>query len=160
MVDIQSKEVIDKISEELKIQPALSIPREISKNIQLTYGVNPKLVSLIVRDGTRTLTGSEVIFTTSSVSDFYLVSVAISNQSNATADNTSVFIQGTPRGKAVQNFLLLSKLTTTATTSQNSINPVIPVLLDRASTIVFGSAFTVGASSTSINLIGYEVDPQ
>jgi len=40
-LDIQSKEVIDKISDELKVQPALAIPRELSDKIQLVYAVNP-----------------------------------------------------------------------------------------------------------------------
>ena len=78
MVDIQSKEVIDKISDELKIQPAMAIPRALAEKIQLVYAVNANPIVNVVANAERSTTGATNVFTTSPTKNFFLTGLLIS----------------------------------------------------------------------------------
>lgn len=160
MVEIQSKEVINKVAEELKISPATLIPREIGKDIQLVYNVNPKRIVILGTSTARTATGTQTLFTASPSKDTYLTSAFLMNHSDATADNTSATYAVTMMGQAGVNLIFIGKITLTAFNDHISLSFNPPILLARNSTIVFGSTFTLGASRTSAGFTGYEVDTQ
>lgn len=160
MVEIQSKEVIDKISDELKIQPALIIPRELMDKIQLVYNINSPNRDSIIRSVSRSTTGSSTLFTTSATRPFFLTSATLVNQSDVTADNTAISLVATPFGQATINPILLNKLTTTVFSGQISQRYDPPILLARSSSITLGSTFTVGASISGASITGFETDPQ
>ena len=161
MVDIQSKEVIDKISDELKIQPSMEIPRELGKNIQLNYDVNPlRFVNEINIINRTTTASAATVFTTPSDRDFFLTGVTLANVSDATADNTTIALNITLESGVVVSIILLRKLTTTAFDKVVTNDFTIPIKLLRGSPITFINAFTVGASVSSVITIGYTTDPQ
>ena len=161
MTDIQSKEVIDKISDELKIQPALVIPRAISKDIQLVYNVNPKRTINIVKKASSSTTGTTTIFTTPSDRDFFLTGFAMSVSCNVTADSTRYFVSATPFGIANVSIGEIEKQSVTALSHLHvSKQYNFPMLIERSSAIVLSQTFTVGASFMVVNLEGFTTDPQ
>jgi len=160
MVEIQSKEILNKISEDIKESNVNLLPRELSKNIQAVLIVNPKNISNsdIVKSDSRATTGSTTLHTTSTTRDTYLVSVTLGAQADATADNTLVNLTITPSKTAVTNILRLAKLTTTVFTGNISLNLSEPLLLARNTAISFGSTFTVGAVNMTASVVLFEVD--
>lgn len=160
MVDIQSKEVLDKIADELKIQPNLQIPRELAKQIQLTYEVNPKRIVTFNTSSTRNTSGTTIVITTPTDRDFFLTSLQLSTQFNATADNTLISMNAVLKGGPTRAIIRLQKLSLTAYTgiTTREFNP--PVLLERGSDISMGSTFTVGSGITGASIMGYTTDPQ
>jgi len=160
MVDIQSKEVIDKISDELKVQPAMEIPTKIAKEIQLVYDISPRNSVLIVKQGDRATSGSTTVHTAHATRDTYLTGLQFSWDFDATADNLQATIKITPEGKGSVEIVNIKKLTTTANqgSTQLHINP--PILLEKATTITLNSTFTVGAGTMSGTALMYETDPQ
>ena len=93
VLDIQSKEVIDKISDELKVQPAHEIPRELAKQIQLTYDIG------LVRKGRvisaeRDVTGAGALFAVPDDNhDYFLLNVYLSLTATALYDGKEVLIR-------------------------------------------------------------------
>ena len=138
----------------------MDIPRELSKNIQLVYNVNPRKMAIVVRGSSNSSTGSSAIFTTSLNNNFFLTAVSLTNQSDATADNTLISFVIIPRGGVATNILRFAKITTTVFQGSITLNLTVPILLDRGSVISFNTSFTVGASNSSASLVGYETDPQ
>ena len=133
MVNIQSKEVIDKIADELKVQPDAEIPHELAKLIQLVYNVNPvrliKAANLDVSDVT-----AGTLITTSSTKDTFLVSAAISVSKDVV--NTSIFsaIDCVPLGDARRQVLIVNYEPTTAASNINAVITFpFPIKLDRGS---------------------------
>ena len=145
MVDIQSKEVIDKISDELKVQPALQIPRELAKQIQLVYEVNPLRIANIVRSATIINTTS-TIFTIPTRRDFFLTAVFIGSTSTVNRHIT-VIIDG-----AAQEMFETNNSGTTVNMPLS-----IPIKLDRGTNITGTSG---GAANAFFTIIGYTTDPQ
>jgi hypothetical protein len=159
MVEHQSKEVVDKISDELKIQPALLLPREIAKQIQLTYNVNPLRPSTILRSTALTSTGVGTIFTTPSDRDFFLTAATMSIQCDSTATTTAysmkMFVEGVSKA-----LISISKITLTTTSKELAICLKFPLKLDRGTTITLNQTFGAGVSVMSGTITGYVTDPQ
>lgn len=160
MVDIQSKEVIDKISDELKIQPALQIPRGLSKDIQLTYEVNPQKNISVAADAAKLATGTEVLMTTPTDRDFYLTTAILSGQADVLCDNVSISLNAQLKGKVSNEILRLAKISLTVFSGQIAITFPQPMLLDRGTTILIASTFSAGACSFAGTITGYVTDPQ
>lgn len=161
MVDIQSKEVIDKISDELKVQPAMAIPRALAEKLQLVYVVNPFPVTRKFAIDTKSTTGSVTLFVTNSVLDTFITSISLSVTSDATADNTSYFIAGQIFGQVGgQSLIILNKQTTTAESVIHTVNFNPPIKMTRNSVMTHGTAFTVGAATFTTIIFGYTTDPQ
>lgn len=161
MVDIQSKEVIDKMSDELKIQPALALPRGLVNSIQPVYSVNPPKIVNIVKQISRSTTGSPTIFTTPSDRNFYLTSISFSATANSSADNTTYLVTAVPKNQSSSSTLLeLRKTTLTAFNGNQFNNYPIPLLLEKGTAITMGSTFSAGTSVHSATITGYTTDPQ
>ena len=159
MVDIQSKEVIDKISDELKVQPAVSIPRGLMEKIQLSYSVNPKRIVNVVRNTQRNTTGSATVFATSPDRDFFLTSAFISAVHDATSDGTEMSLNAFVGG-VERRILQFTKLTTTIFNGILSQTYTPPIKIDRNTNITINNSFTAGASTISTVITGFETDPQ
>ena len=165
MTDIQSKEVIDKISDELKIQPALVIPRVISKDIQLTYGVNPVRVSdnidAMSDVAEKTTTGALIILTTSSDKDYFLTSLNVSFVKDAVCDSATGAYSVTVIINGRSTFLVsLPIITLTAERADIFLAFPSPIKLDRGSNIVITGTFTVGVCVRTANCQGFVTNPQ
>ncbi len=162
MVEHQSKEVVDKISDELKIQPALKIPRELGKDLQLVYNVNPihanRLLGSLARTTTATSPGSNIaVLSTSKQS--HITGIHLQNQSDVTADNTSIEIRAVLLG-ATRNIIQFLKITTTVFDKSTYITFDPPLKPDIGTNIVFVNAFTAGVSVSAIQVYGYDTDVQ
>lgn len=160
MVDIQSKEVIDKISDELKVQPALEIPRTLAKDIQLTYDVNPPRNVKAFVSGAIVTSGSGTITTSHATKRTFLQSCYLKYQADATADSTTYLLTFTPKGFATTEFIKLTKLSLTATIDGLSIVFPKAIELEPNTTIIVTQTFTVGASTMTGGATTWETDPQ
>lgn len=162
MVDIQSKEVIDKISDDLKIQPALQIPRELAKQIQLTYNINPKFNNAVrfVAAG-RATTGSTTIFTTSADRRTFLTGVHFQYQHDAAVNSTFLALSAVPVFRNVaENIIIFNKITLTANQDRVFVPFPVPMELAPSSSIVITQTFTLGVGVMNGGITFYEVDPQ
>lgn len=156
VLEIQSKEVIDKISDELKVQPALEIPRQLAPNIQLTYGVNPLRIVNIVKS----LAAAGTMYTTPLDRDFYLTfasaSATISSATSVTPGITIVLA-----GQALIKILGVNMAAPAGVTGMCqavSADFSTPILLEKGSTIV---VTTLGAADSGFfSIAGYTTDPQ
>jgi len=160
MVEIQSKEVIDKISDELKVQPALKIPRDLMDKIQLVYNINPVLPNTVLADLQRTTTATAVtMFTAPAGKRTFITGVKFATYTNSTADNLQIFLTGVIGG-ATLRLMDFVKLTTVAISQTDSVMYPIPIEIDESSVVAFTNIFTVGASVTNIILFGFTTDIQ
>jgi len=160
MVDIQSKEVIDKVSEDLKVQPAAEIPRALANDIQLTFDVG-HFPEMKVRGVGGSDAVSTTILTTHPTKRTFLTNahVTITKDVNATSIFTTLSIQ--PRTMGAQSLILLryepltkeSNLTATL-----NFNPAIELEKGTEINVVNSS----GTASIDIagNIGFYEKDPQ
>ncbi|HEC65382.1 MAG TPA: hypothetical protein ENI23_08810 [bacterium] len=147
------------MSEDLKIQPALALPRNVINSIQPVYNVNPERIVNIVRSQNRATTGISIIFATPTVRKFFLTGAWLSYNHNVTADSVGVTISITIDG--VQQFILASeKLSLTAVKEHMEISFPFPILIDKGTNILIAQTFSVGAGNIRAGIIGYTTDPQ
>jgi len=109
MVDIQSKEVIDKMSEDLKVQPSLTLPRVLGTTIQPTYEVNPVLkprnFQAAISDAL-----AVTILTTDPIKRTFLHSVFLTVAKDVVSTSTFTRIDGFALGSSTtssENFLIV-----------------------------------------------------
>lgn len=159
MVDIQSKEVIDKISEELKVQPALEIPRAIADKIRLAYIINPEHM-LQTAAGLSTDALSETIHTTHATKDTFLVGISFSVAQDASSDSVQTDVRGTPEGKASSFFLSVRTEPSTAGEHNKSIIFPTPFKLEKGSIISINNSTNTASIDAHGLIYFYEVDPQ
>lgn len=159
MVDIQSKEVIDKISDELKIQPAMTIPRALAEKIQLVYGINPQYDVKFVAGSTNDATTSDLM-TTSATKDTYLVACMLTVSKDVVSNSINSKINAFAVGRANSSLLALRYEPVTAGTHQITFDFAHPIKLERGSVITI----TNSSGTASIDTLGivyfYETDPQ
>jgi len=163
MVDIQSKEVIDKISDELKIQPSLMIPRGLAKDIQLTYEVNPARPIIKTFRQSVATSGSNSIAPSPSVGNkiFHVTGVTLNMQENATSDNIRTHVSATALGGGTIVLAELNKLTTTATTREIYVDySNNPVPIAQGTNITLNNSFSAGAANKGALVIGYFADAE
>ena len=160
MVDVQSKELIDNVSDDLKVQPAMQIPRALGKDIQLVYNVNPKNIIHLVRSQSKSTSGTATLFTPVAGKRFFITSATMAWQCDATSTNTTLQITGTPIGQASVSLMIIAKLSATALDGTNSVTFDPPVEMEPLVNITVGSSFGAGASTVSATITGYETIPQ
>jgi len=158
MVEIQSKEVIDKISDDLKIQPSMTIPRELMKQIQLSYNVNPvrkpRFTFGSVSDGT-----SATIFTTSLVKDTWIMGahLAVTKDVNSISTSTTVQVISVDSSGA---FLRIAYEPATAGNHVSSIMLSKPMLLRRGSVVTVNNSNGTASIDAAATIYFYETDPE
>jgi len=160
MVEIQSKEVIDKISEDLKTQPAFNIPRELAKQIQLVYDINPsrtlKCVNAVVADNT-----AGTIHTADSKKRTFVVAVNMSVNKSALNDSTFSAVDLIDITGARRQILNMAYEPTTAAShlfAETSLN--FPIEVEKGSTIRIINGTGTASIDARASIFFYEVDPQ
>lgn len=163
MVEHQSKEVVDKVSEELKIQPQGLVPKEVNKGIQLVYEVNPQNRVQRVVPGFTTGSGGATIMTTSATKDTFLTSLTFGMikdvvNSVATGRLGLTIIIG---GETIR-IMQIPVITLTAQATQVIIKQFNPAIkLDRGSAISFSvDSFGAGVMMRTAEVVIFETDPQ
>lgn len=159
MVEHNSKEVVDKMSQDLKIQPAVALPREISKNIQAVYDVTPKGGNIFMGDVTRITTGTSTIITTDANKDSFLTSALLSASADNISEGINYILSIVPLGKTAGVLLQLRKEPTTAFTGNQELTFNPPIQLERGSIITITQGFALGTSTVSGTVLGFERDP-
>ncbi len=158
-LDIQSKEVIDKISRDLKVQPSLQIPRKLSENIQLIYNVNPERL-IQTKNADALNTTSSTIHTTHATKETFLLGVQLAVSKDVVNDGEFSRITIFPFGKAVETAHIIRYNFTTAGDFSSSITFPKPIKLEKNSIIgVVNNSGTSLINATGI-IFFYEVDPQ
>lgn len=157
MVDIQSKEVIDKISEDLKIQPALQIPRAIAEKIQLVYGVNPRRIGRTANAGG---TGATIaVHTAHATKDTWVTSAHISLAKTALNTGTVVDFRYTSPEGATEALIKISLTTLTVGNRDVNISFPTPILIAKGSSIAANINNATGLRMDA-GISFYETDPQ
>lgn len=162
MVDIQSKEVIDKISDELKVQPAMQIPRALAKDIQLVYNVEPPRVQKdFGHTGRVTSSGTTAIFIASAKKRTFLTGFTVSYEKDVSSDGVSVTVQATIKGNASADTILrLESITLTAKSEFVSVQLENPIELEPSTAVNLIKAFTLGVLVSGATVSVYTTDPQ
>lgn len=159
MVDIQSKEVIDKISEELKVQPSMQIPRELAKLIQLVYNVNPERL-IRTRRNLISDTSSVQMFTTSSIKDTFFVGASLSIAKDAVNDSINTTMTIFPFGDTGRQVLEIRyEPTTAASNLSKDIQLSQPIKLGRGTAITITNSAATASIDVSAIIRFFEVDP-
>ena len=158
-MDIQAKEVIDKISEDLKVQPSLSIPRALSKEIQLSYNVNPERDIKAV-NGTASDSTGVTIFTTHATKRTFMIGMNLSVAKDAISTSISSAIEGKfMSGPPNTNLFLIRYEPLTAGQFAENITFPIPIELEKGVLIRVTNTTAVGSIDTTAIIYFYEVDP-
>lgn len=160
MVEIQSKEVIDKISDELKIQPALEIPKELAKLIQLTYVINPKRIIDVFGSGRSTTTGTSTILITSPERDTFITGISWSLHADVTNNGVAANVNITLADGRVVEVINLQKLAALEQLFEKFLMFDPPIKLLRGSSVTHNHTFTLGSSAMNTVIFGYQTDPQ
>lgn len=159
MVDIQSKEVIDKISDELKIQPSLQIPRELAKAIQLVYNVNP-VRDVKLANATAIDSDSVTIHTTHATKRTFIIGYTLSVTKDVVNDSIESHLDMNPISQGVTGFAFINYEPTTAGSFVISGEFHEPIELKKGTNIRVRN----GAATASIDAAGsiyfFETDPQ
>lgn len=158
-MDIQSKEVIDKISRDLKVQPSLEIPRELTKTIQLNYNVNPER-DVFVKPGSALDSASSTAYTTPTGKDTYLLGFNVTLTKDAVNDGTSSSIRATVVGQAVGAIFRIAYTPSTAGQFTETVFFPIPLKLERGTSLVLTNGTATASIDFFANFYLYEVDPQ
>jgi len=162
MASIQNTEVIEDGVINLKLNRiAEKIPMETSDKIILNYPLKvPRKIKILNSTATRTTSANGIsLGTLSTTKRTFIVGCQLFNQSSAAADNTRIAIYTTDLNGAVTRLADFTKITLTATT-QNTYNFFGEEGIEclRGGTISFDNVFTVGASTSSMLVFGYEID--
>jgi len=160
MVDIQSKDVIDKISEELKVQPSMQIPRELAKQIQLVYDVNPvpsiKVQAVSIADAST----ADSILTASATKRTFVIGALLTVTKAVLNASTISFISLTPLDKANFAFISIRYEPLTAGNHHEVVMLPIPIEIAKGSNVNVNN----GEGTASIDATGivyfFELDPQ
>lgn len=159
-LDIQSKEIIDKISEDLKVQPAMRIPRELMDKIQLVYGVNPVRKVSMETGAIADSAAATTILTTSSVKRTFFVGASLAVAKDIVATSTSTAIALQPLGIAAKEFITLAYEPVTAGDFFETVMLPIPMELEKGTVITIQHGTAVASIDGKATIFFYEVDPQ
>ena len=158
-LEIQSKEVIDKISEELKLQPALKIPRELMDKIQLVYSVNPPVVIQSVLDDNSDAT-SATVMTTSAVKDTYISAITLSVAKDVVSNSLHTQVSGTDFLGVAKPLIRIRYEPVTVGSFTETITFPIPIRLARGTNVLLQNNSGTASIDASCVVYFYEVDPQ
>lgn len=159
MVDIQSKEVIDKLSRDLKVQPAMQLPRELGKQIVPVFNVNPerliKMAGATASDAT-----SATVMTTSLVKDTFVVGAQLTVAKDVVSPATFSSLKFLPFGDSVKSVMFIRYEPLTAGQFLDSIEFTRPLKLERGTVVTVENNSGTASIDASGLIYFYEVDPQ
>ena len=160
MVEIQSKEVIDKMSDELKVQPALLLPRELGKMIVPTFEVNPPR-NIIIKTGSASDTATAAtIYTTDIKKRTFLSTIHLSVTKDASAAGTNTRIVLRTREQGVLQLILLQYEPTTAGSFVQTLNFPFPLELQKGAVVEIKHDNATASIDGIANIFFFETDPQ
>jgi len=160
MVEIQSKEIIDKMSEDLKVQPSMTLPRTLANNIQPTYEVNPDRLIQFAGGGPTDAT-STTIHTTHATKDTFLIAATMSTSKSVLSTSTNSSIAVTVFGGAALAMLVTRyEPVTAASNLRQSMNFPMPIKLERGTDINVTNSTAIASIDTRAHVYFFEVDPQ
>jgi len=156
MAKIEKREVIQKLIEGLRLSVgAENVPQEVEDKIRAVFITNEENIVNVLRNVTKTTTGSATMFTVPSDKDFFLTGLTFSYTCDATADSIQYILQLALEGDAARSIVILGKQTTTATTDHIELTFPVPLKLESGTTIAISQTFTVGTSRIAGSCIGY-----
>lgn len=160
MVDIQSKEVIDKIADELKIQPAEAIPRKLNDSIQPTYNVNPRKVIKVINGGASDSVSTQ-IFATNSKKITYITAISMSVSKDVVSPSIVSGVSGTPFGEASKTLLNVRYEPLTAMSGVGAyINfGETGLRMANGSSIIMTNSSATASIDARATIVYYELDP-
>ena len=149
------------IKEALDLNVLDNMPSKVGDTILPVIDVNPKKIkeSIVLTSIITGATASNVTQYTVPVGKrVYITGVQLSNQSDVTADNISIYYSLTTKN-GTSYICGIKKLTLTAST-QNIFNSfdAHPILLESGDIISFTNSFTVGASGTFGAVFGFIIE--
>jgi len=162
MVDIQSKEIIDKMSDDLKVQPAMQLPRELGKQILPVYNVNPvrniDVKSVNVNDTATAI----AIHTTSATKRTFLIGVSIAVNKDVVNVGTNSLIRANVTGNltVATNLLIVRYESVTAGSFNENIMFPIPIEITKNTSIEFKHNGALASIDGTGIVYFYETDPQ
>jgi hypothetical protein len=160
MVDIQSKEVIDKIGDELKVQPALAVPRTLAKDIQLVYAVNLNKISDEAAEGNAINAASGNVLVSSADRDTFITGATLSVIKDASSTSVSSAINVMmPNGVTIPIVRIVG-FTTTAQNGTSEFTFQHPIRIQRGSTVTVGNSAAVANITARATILFYTRDPQ
>jgi len=160
MVEIQSKEVIDKIADELKIQPSMNVPREVENKINLSYNVNPPRTTIIKSGNAFDSTGGTIFATSTQKRTFLLgVSLAISKDIVSDSIFTRVLVDLAETNANEAIFYVRYEPLTAGQLNESIIFPY-PIELKKGSNVTLGNSTATSSIDVNATFYLYETDPQ
>lgn len=154
--DTQNKDLIINAIDELKLNPITdAIPKAVVPTIQPVYKVERK-VDKVFYLSLSASTGGATIYTGNPNKTFYITSISVSTQSDATCDNTQILLLATLSGIVTNIIAGFRKLTTTAQVRDIHLDFSTPIKVDKGTNVDFSNAFTVGSCVSLVILRGYE----
>jgi len=159
MVEIQSKEAIDKISDELKVQPSIEIGRKLSDSIQPVFEVSAVPQVRSEEQAFADSTGG-TIFTTHATKKTFLVGISLTVSKDAVNNGILSTVQGFMLGTGAKNLLLTNYEPLTAGSFTHTMMFPIPVQMEFGSIISLVNGAALASIDTNVILYLYETDPQ
>jgi hypothetical protein len=160
MVEHQSKEVIDKLSRDLKIQPALSLPKNVVNSVQPIFNVNPDRELKAVL-GSAIDAASNTIFTTDSKKETYIAGVGVTVSKDASATSNLTTVRAIPYGASSTSYIFAMRyepLTAGQFTSYFTFPH--PMRIKKGSTVTITNSTAIASIDASAVIYYYEIDPQ
>jgi len=159
MARITRGDFLQRIVDELGIQPgADNAPRDIANTIVATIPVQrtPSFHQNIALDDISSTTGAVVVKTTRTDRDFFMTNASIAVTSDVSSDNVAANINAFVNGVGINVIRIVSQtLTAGSDHIELTFNP--PLLVDRGTNIILTGTFTVGATTKTSFVSGFEV---
>jgi len=131
-----------------------NMENEVSPFIQPVISVEP--YTNIIATGGNAATAAVTVYTTPTDRDFFLHSIHLSYEKNATADNTEVYVSVTLANKLTAvNLIDIATLSLTASRDTQVIVFPKPLLLARGTGIGLYGTFSVGALIKTAQITGF-----
>lgn len=157
---IHNSDLKKSIIDNAKIQLAIDkVPSELAEKVVPTLETNPNLLKTceIIRHATKTITGSQIIYTCDTSRQFYLTGIHLAMTTDAANDGTGVQITFNTEGGGARYFHLL-KTTLVASTQAVSMNFSRPIKIDKGTNLILNTAFTVGTGTMAGTILGYYLE--
>jgi len=160
MATIYNSDLLKGMQEDASLQVSQGIPTQLAEKIVPVMETNPNLLrkTNFFSDFSRTTTGTSIVAATfSSTVDTYVTGVHVQNQTDSAADNTTILLYvSTEKGNSY--LYRANKISLTAFNVDTYIQFRDPIKVTRGSTAAFSNGFSVGVSTSSVQIFGYTVE--
>jgi len=159
MVEHQSKEVVDKLSRDLKIQPAEALPKDMEAKIRAVFNVNPdRQIRFVAANLSDSLSGT--LFTASATKETYLVAAHLSTAKDVVATSLFTNLTAVAFGDSEKTLLRIRYEPVTAGQFTTNMAFPLPILLEKGSVVSIKHSTAVASIDSAGIIYFFEVDPQ